>query len=143
MKKCSTCKENKDLVEFNKNKAKKDGYNTICRSCSNIRSKKYYGENREKHLVVIKKRKAGVVEKTRKYICDILKSQSCKDCGTIDIRVLEFDHTGDNKIKDVMQMVHSGYKLETIKKEISKCEIVCCNCHRIRTFNRANSCKCR
>jgi hypothetical protein len=33
-------------------------------------------------------------------------------------------------------MVHDGFSLAAIKKEIEKCEIVCANCHRIRTYNR-------
>ena len=34
---------------------------------------------------------------------------------------------------------NSGKSLEDIKKEIEKCEIVCSNCHRIRTHKRRNN----
>jgi hypothetical protein len=29
-----------------------------------------------------------------------------------------------------------GFKRETILEEISNCELVCANCHAVRTFNR-------
>ena len=32
-KKCSTCKEEKRITEFNKNKSRKDGHEYICRLC--------------------------------------------------------------------------------------------------------------
>ena len=44
-KKCSTCKEDKKITEFNKNKSRKDGHEYACRSCKKIRAAKYYIEN--------------------------------------------------------------------------------------------------
>jgi hypothetical protein len=50
MKKCSICKEVKDLSEFNKNKNKKDGLSTDCRCCTKIYLEQYRNSNREKLL---------------------------------------------------------------------------------------------
>jgi hypothetical protein len=33
-------------------------------------------------------------------------------------------------------MIHDGFSWKAIKKEIEKCEVVCANCHRIRTHDR-------
>jgi hypothetical protein len=33
-------------------------------------------------------------------------------------------------------MIHDGFSWAAIKKEILKCEVVCANCHRIRTYDR-------
>ena len=33
-------------------------------------------------------------------------------------------------------MVLTGFRRETILDEIRKCELVCANCHAVRTFNR-------
>ena len=66
-------------------------------------------------------------------------SNGCNDCGSKDIRVLEFDHINDNKYMCVSKLLSGNYKLEVILNEINKCEIVCRNCHAIRTYTRQNS----
>jgi 5-methylcytosine-specific restriction endonuclease McrA len=48
MKTCSTCENSKELAEFNKNKAQKDGYNNECRFCQKIRSADYRARNPRK-----------------------------------------------------------------------------------------------
>jgi len=64
-----------------------------------------------------------------------LSDKNCTDCGISDSRVLEFDHISDNKFKDISRMTGgSTYSWKRILEEISKCEIRCCNCHRIRTL---------
>lgn len=63
------------------------------------------------------------------------ESQGCTDCGITDSRVLDFDHLPEYK-KDFV--IAKGYSksLEVIKAEVAKCEVVCANCHRIRTYER-------
>jgi len=58
----------------------------------------------------------------------------CVDCGNADPIVLDFDHVNGNKRKSVSSM--RAYSLKTILKEIQKCEVVCSNCHRKRTYAR-------
>lgn len=48
MKKCSTCKVEKDDCEFSKCKTKKDGLDPRCKECQKIRSKAFYLKNTEK-----------------------------------------------------------------------------------------------
>lgn len=52
---------------------------------------------------------------------------------------MDFDHVRDDKIMDLSRMVTGGKSLTMIKAEITKCELVCANCHRIRTFQRLTS----
>ena len=77
------------------------------------------------------------VRKIRDTITEYKKTQRCKDCGINDYRVLDFDHLPEHKkFKEVALMITNGYSLERIFEEINKCEVVCSNCHRIRTFER-------
>jgi protein-arginine kinase activator protein McsA len=80
MKKCYTCSSYKDELQFNKNKVKKDGLNTICKECSKNRSKQYYRENTEHHKKVIKKRKDENDEVVRAKIIKFLKQNPCVNC---------------------------------------------------------------
>ena len=69
---------------------------------------------------------------------ELLINSSCKDCDSADPRVLEFDHLGDKKFNVSKAIGNSTRSWKTIEKEIAKCEIVCANCHTIRTQQRGN-----
>lgn len=67
----------------------------------------------------------------------IKTSKGCVDCGYNDHAVaLQFDHIGDDKKDSVSNLIRSDYSWSTIKTEILKCEIVCANCHAVRTKAR-------
>ena len=136
MKICSTCKKEKDESEFNKNKARKDGLNTLCRECSNSRSKKYYNDNREHHKNIVTIRNKKIIERNKEYVSNYLNNHPCVDCGNNNPIVLDFDHVRGTKVADVKLMVHNGCSVEMIQDEINKCEVRCANCHRIITHER-------
>lgn len=59
----------------------------------------------------------------------------CVDCGySENVKALEFDHLRDKKYP--MAVLISGVKRTLAFKEVEKCELVCANCHRIRTAER-------
>lgn len=68
----------------------------------------------------------------QQLVYSILSTSSCKDCGVSDPVILEFDHI-DPSTK--LFNIGEGYlkNREDLLREISKCEIVCSNCHRKRT----------
>ncbi|QQV92500.1 HNH endonuclease [Streptomyces phage MeganTheeKilla] len=71
-------------------------------------------------------------EALRKYLVE----KGCVDCGyNHHHAALEFDHLpGYTKIKNVMAMTYNSW--EVIWAEVEKCEVVCANCHAIRTHER-------
>lgn len=73
--------------------------------------------------------------KVRKVVREA-KNKPCTDCGCVfPWYVMDFDHVRGEKRFGIAQMLqHQG--IETILLEIAKCDVVCSNCHRIRTFNR-------
>lgn len=73
-----------------------------------------------------------------KAYVDKIKAQTpCADCRQRFHPVaMDFDHGDSPKTRGVAVMVGSGYRLDLIKSEIAKCEIVCANCHRVRTWTR-------
>lgn len=52
---CCCCKETKDISQFNKNKSKKDGLSTECKSCIKIYKDEYRKNNAEKISISKKK----------------------------------------------------------------------------------------
>jgi hypothetical protein len=49
---------------------------------------------------------------------------------------MDFDHVTGKKLFNISQYQNKTHTLEMIKKEVSKCEVVCSNCHRARTHMR-------
>ena len=75
-------------------------------------------------------------KRNRKFVESYLLSHPCIDCGNSDIRVLEFDHVRGEKLGNISHAVQRAWSIEKLKAEIDKCEVRCCNCHRIITINR-------
>lgn len=68
---------------------------------------------------------------------EYMKDKKCTDCGESDLLVLEFDHL-EGKTFNISTGV-GEMSWPNMLKEISKCEVVCANCHRRRTAKRNNS----
>ena len=66
----------------------------------------------------------------------VKESSPCLDCGKyFPACCMDFDHAGGIKGAEVGRLVAGGAKWDVIQREIEKCELVCSNCHRIRTRN--------
>lgn len=63
------------------------------------------------------------------------KRVPCKDCGNrFPTYVMDFDHRDPTlKIRNIAAMMKCSK--EKILEEMSKCDVVCSNCHRIRTWD--------
>lgn len=72
---------------------------------------------------------------------DIVRAYKCRPCTDCGVRyephIMDFDHViGEKKFSVSSSILHR--KLEDILEEIAKCEVVCSNCHRDRTYRRLN-----
>lgn len=69
------------------------------------------------------------------WINEYKSNTPCADCGNCFPAIcMDFDHLRD-KTYNISRMAVANSK-ETIVAEMAKCELVCANCHRIRTQNR-------
>lgn len=75
-------------------------------------------------------------KRNRARISAIKVERGCADCGyNARPEALDFDHLpGQRKDKLVSKLI--GNSWDRIEREIAKCEVVCANCHRIRTADR-------
>ena len=77
-------------------------------------------------------------EKRIKRVAEMKVAAGCTDCGyDANADALEYDHLpGFEKVAAVSTLLRGGASWERVEAEIAKCEVVCANCHRIRTRAR-------
>lgn len=69
-----------------------------------------------------------------------LAGGKCLDCGfRKHPAAFEFDHVRGKKKAAISNMLNVLNSWDTILIELNKCELVCANCHRIRTHNRRHN----
>ena len=110
------CGKRKQLAEFGKNKSRDDGKNRMCKDCANAASR-------------------GQRAKKTAWMRRIKLDSGCVDWGyDKHPTALQFDHINDDKEFGIAR--ESTYSYARLRAEMDKCEIVCANCHAIRTYER-------
>lgn len=65
-----------------------------------------------------------------------LKAEPCTDCGgRFPPECMDYDHL-HNKKREIGRLKRDTGSSRRLLEEIAKCELVCANCHRIRTLAR-------
>lgn len=91
---------------------------------------------RARHLDLVKQTKERNKERVRAEIRR-LKSEPCVDCGgKFPPCVMDFDHVRGEKCMNISAMSSTSTSLRKVLAEIAKCDLVCANCHRLRTCRR-------
>ena len=118
--KCTRCGFEGESEQFVRDSNAKFGRRNRCIRCDNKRQGKVQKNYRDRK---------------RKFI-DSFKNKPCADCGVkYPPYVMDFDHLG-NKEFSLYEAIGHNFSEEKILAEINKCEVVCANCHRIRTQQR-------
>jgi len=75
----------------------------------------------------------------KKEFIEWKKTLKCSRCENSDYRVLEFHHINPSeKEYSIANMIDSGFGKEKLDNEISKCDVLCANCHRITHYEIRN-----
>ncbi len=135
MKKCTRCEENLSIDNFPIMNKKTGKISSMCLECKREYDREYWENNKETKSEIKNENAKNNRKSKRKYIVDLLKKSKCVDCNNSDWRVLEFDHK-DRETKSFNIADSVQYSIEKIQKEIDKCDIVCANCHNIRTIEQ-------
>ena len=120
-------------------------YLCIVDGCANERRRlqycsRHYKLNYRNGSPLIQKRASSNPGKSptfkKDYVRNYLLDHGCADCGyNQDPRPLSFDHRpGTVKVRDIKAGQQLGW--EALLEEIAKCDVVCMNCHIIRTSER-------
>lgn len=116
------------------------GHRWVCISCGAIKTRWEAAtpEERERERVQSRRASAKYRGRIRATIAEA-KNRPCADCGgRFPTCVMDFDHVRGEKKFKVAQAVQLAYglSLDRVRAEIAKCDVVCANCHRIRTASR-------
>lgn len=98
----------------------------------------YYEKNREQRVAYMKEHTRKLLDAKIAYVRE-LKSQPCMDCGgTFHFSAMDFDHRpGEKKVANVTYLARNmRTQMKALLAEIAKCDLVCSNCHRVRTYSR-------
>lgn len=93
---------------------------------------KWYAANKEKHIASQQKFKDRIASVVRTG-----KEKPCADCKVqYPYYVMDYDHLSDKEFTIAKMGKRIGYK--KLLAELAKCEVVCSNCHRKRTWDRSH-----
>lgn len=135
MKQCFKCKITKSFSEFSIRNTAKDTYQSWCKPCFSERDKQRWSNSSDTRRQTHYSKRKLRMKRNRTTTWNYLMEHPCAHCGETDPRVLEFDHTDPNTKQDcVSNLYHLAP--EKIMEEISKCQVLCANCHRRKTYTQ-------
>jgi len=103
--------------------------------------KQWYENNkhRKDYKQKDKETKQRIRKERKDWFLEFKKTLKCEKCDLEDFRVLDFHHKDSNqKDMEVSNMVTHSWSKEKIMDEISKCKVLCANCHRIEHWENKN-----
>ena len=127
LKQCSKCKIEYPLDNFLW-KPTRDYYVARCNDCRKESQRAYYKDARP-HI--------------KEWIYNYLSDNPCIDCHQSDPLRLEFDHREDKHFDLGKAFIGKAKDLETVQREIAKCDVRCANCHQVKTHKEKNTWKYR
>ena len=111
--------------------SERDGLSARCVECRRKNGKTHYETNKVVYFAHADARRLDMAEFIRS-----LKNKPCADCkDSFPHYVMDFDHRGDKTVNLSHPRVKRWGK-NRILAEIAKCDVVCANCHRIRSYER-------
>lgn len=138
MKKCTKCGLEKPPTDYFFKDKQKGRLHAQCKLCYQIHRQTYSREHYLKYGNAYreraKQRRALIKKDLQDQMLLYLRDKSCAVCDESDVRVPEFDHLNPSqKSFSISKGITDGLKWEKILTEISKCRILCANCHKRHT----------
>ena len=90
--------------------------------------RKWYANNKKHAIEKIRERQKVILE----WFQNFKATLKCEACPQDHPAVLTFHHINpEEKETDLAHAAHDGWSKERIMKEVSKCKVLCRNCHAI------------
>jgi hypothetical protein len=132
--KCYRCGATKPVDEFAWRRRQIGQRDSFCRPCRKAYGREHYLANRERYIEQARLQTARLQLERTRFLLNFFVTHPCIDCGEDDPVVLEFDHLRDKAFNIGAALSRRNW--QAILDEMTKCEVVCANCHRRRTARR-------
>ena len=129
MKKCGHCGREQPLAEFHR---RGKGHQAWCKTCRRAYDASYFRASRARLMARKRERWEEIVQ----WHNELKASLPCVDCGGFfHHAAMTWDHLpGREKVNEVSNL--RRFSRNAVLAEIAKCELVCANCHAVRSFER-------
>jgi hypothetical protein len=110
----------------------------VCANCHRIRTQQRHAKRPPAapggSLYLARKRENG---RRQARMLDAMRAKPCMDCGgAFPPAAMDFDHREPATKRYAVTRMIGRAGTSRILEEVAKCDIVCANCHRLRTFRR-------
>jgi hypothetical protein len=140
---CTVCGLSKDPSDYFYRNKHSEKLHAQCKQCylekRRLKWKEYYYKHGSKYRENATIRNRKLKNKLRSQMLEYLSDKSCLNCGISDVRVLDFDHIDPlTKSFSIARAIADITSWDKILIEIDKCQILCANCHKIKTAQEQN-----
>jgi hypothetical protein len=134
MRRCARCRLVLPEEAFPERKLGTGRRHGHCRACKAAYQKDWYERNKARHKANVARIRKERTARNR-LIIEAAKDVPCADCaGRFPPYVMDFDHVRGEKRATIASWYASASET-SLRAEIAKCDVVCANCHRIRTYS--------
>lgn len=129
MKRCGKCERTLRLSDFHRYRDRQQDW---CKDCKSAYAAEYYVRNRAKRSAYNAQQRQNAAA----WYLSLKEGRPCSDCGGVfHPSAMQWDHPpGVEKVAHVAEMYRG--RRDRVLAEIAKCELVCANCHAVRTHRR-------
>jgi len=108
------------------------GLQAWCKPCRRAYDAAYHRRTRTRRIEQKKRHHALLTE----WMREMKAGRPCAECGGLfPVVAMQWDHRpGEEKVGDVSDLIRKTHSKKRILVEIAKCDLVCANCHAVRTF---------
>jgi hypothetical protein len=111
----------------------RDGYQPWCKECRRAYDSRYHQRNKQRR----KEQKARQHAEFQAWYRSLKQGRPCADCGGFfDPPAMHWDHLPGTDKKGNLGDLGRRWSRRRVLEEIEKCELVCANCHSVRTVRR-------
>ena len=136
---CQRCGEDVPVAEFSFKNKRLGSRHPVCKRCHSAYARNHYKNNAPKYKESASRSRPRQTARNKTWVHAQKAGRACLDCGgSFPAVCMDFDHIeGSAKVDSISRMMSTTVvSLKRLAEEVAKCDLVCSNCHRIRTYRR-------